>query len=119
MKKLSVCKVCKKEYNIKETIRTCGETPVIHNCCSAQCYTKMLMENATEKKDKILKAADDIAAVFNMPQGWLDHDRSKVVKILKQLVEESHSSAERTLEEKVDALVKKSNSDVVSGKWDF
>lgn len=42
--------------------------------------------------DKILKAADDIAAVFNVTQEWLDPDRSAVVKILKQLVKEKFTS---------------------------
>lgn len=43
--------------------------------------------------DKILKAADDIAAVFNVTQEWLEPGRSEVVKILKQLVEEKLTSA--------------------------
>ena len=42
--------------------------------------------------DKILKAADDIAAVFNVTQEWLEPGRSAVVKILKQLVEEKFTS---------------------------
>lgn len=39
--------------------------------------------------DKILKAADDIAAVFNITREWLDPKRSAVVKILKELVKEN------------------------------
>ena len=38
-------------------------------------------------EDKILKAADDIAAVFGDTTEWLDPKREAVVKILKELVE--------------------------------
>jgi hypothetical protein len=49
--------------------------------------------------DKILKAADDIAAVFNVTQEWLEPGRSAVVKILKQLVEEKFTSTNNARDE--------------------
>jgi hypothetical protein len=52
--------------------------------------------------DKILKAADDIAAVFNVTQEWLEPGRSAVVKILKQLVEENFTSTNKPSDEIAD-----------------
>ena len=34
------CEFCKKEYDIKETIRIYGDTWWVGICCSARCYTK-------------------------------------------------------------------------------
>jgi hypothetical protein len=43
---LPTCEFCKKEYDVKEVKRVYGETPAIHHCCSAQCYTKKLKQDS-------------------------------------------------------------------------
>jgi hypothetical protein len=64
--------------------------------------------------DKILKAADDIAAVFNVTQEWLEPGRSAVVKILKQLVEEKFTST-NTGSPKLPSF--KESAEALSKRW--
>lgn len=49
--------------------------------------------------DKVLKAADDIAAVFNVTQEWLEPGRAAVIKILKELVEEKFTPTNNSRDE--------------------
>lgn len=45
----SKCRVCGQDFDVKEVIRVYGEVPTIHGCCSAQCYTQLLLKN--EERD--------------------------------------------------------------------
>ena len=52
LKPLPNCRVCLIPYDPKKVKRVYGETPIIHRCCSAQCYTAYLnpMDNIKIKR---------------------------------------------------------------------
>lgn len=48
----SICQVCKKEYDTKETARVFGDLVILHATCSSQCYTKLVTKNTTKQTCK-------------------------------------------------------------------
>ena len=69
-----ICRKCRKEYDVKETIRSYGDMVWTSLYCTAQCYTKAIMENP--------KALNIIYLVIRH-QGNHDDYRSDPVKAFK------------------------------------
>lgn len=48
---MNKCIVCGKQYDPKETIRSCGDMHWAYNRCTARCHTKYVMTLSFFRKD--------------------------------------------------------------------